>query len=405
MRVDLFTGTVGAFDLPRRLLMIAIWITLMAYAPVVGVLFCFAAIAFEAWLLYPGRVWREFEVDQEGVSLIYRDKVAVRILWHQMRSVYQPRMKPDHVVFTGSEGQVIKLRHPPIEIKQLLDEVAARLPVTTELTPNHPVKEPPSEAVARRMKTTGKTLAAIAYVTSIAQCFFMWYLPDLYGIDELLVGTGMIAVIGTASILCEKRAGTIRWMHRCPWVWNPDLTEEPQRLTIEDLAQKKNIRIQSLKDGHLYRYLPLAGKAPSRLALAFSTNVVTTLFMIIQLTAGSLAIFHSPIAAPLIPAILLLFARAHTLLPPIASPQKIPLDAAFRIKGRRIMAEFGGRVISAPYDHPVMMGSVDDCRLFGYTETYGKITIDPRFLAREDTPIYVPESPWDDLWRGRHLPK
>ena len=90
MRVDLFTGTVGAFDIPRRLLTIGVWITLMATVPVVGVLFCFAAIALEWWLLYPGRVWREFEVDQEGVSLIYREKVAVRIPWHQMRSVYQP---------------------------------------------------------------------------------------------------------------------------------------------------------------------------------------------------------------------------------------------------------------------------------------------------------------------------
>lgn len=404
MRVDLFTGTVGAFDIPRRLLTIGVWITLMATVPVVGVLFCFAAIALEWWLLYPGRVWREFEVDQEGVSLIYREKVAVRIPWHQMRSVYQPRMNPDHVVLTGSEGQVIKLRHPPIEIKQLLDEVAARLPVTTELTPNHPVRQPPSELVARRMKTTGNTLAGVAYLIFIGQCLLFWLFPDLFGVDELLAGLIVGTAAGIASIFCEKRARTIQWLHRCPWVWNPDLTEEPRRLTVEDLAQKKDLPIQKLEDGHVYRYLPLTGEAPSRHVVAASKNLTVLIFVILAVAQASFVFYESPVLIPLLPGIVLLFARAQYLLPPIEFPPKIPLDATFRIEDGEIIAEYGGKAIKAPYKPPTS-SSVENSRLFGYTETYGKITIDPRFLAREDTPIYLPESPWDDLWRGRHLPK
>lgn len=309
----------------------------------------------------------------------------------------------------GKDGKVIPVQRGASGWLLAADEIAMRAGWNVQLNPPMVPRKPPT--------TSSSLVMAWAFFFGgltplLAITFFVHTAPWLSLVQLLL---GAICISG---LILAQRA----WLlSRRPDLYDPDAIVPPKPMLAESYAKARRYEIKpvELQTGKTYVYLRQANQFKSALALV---GLVPLCFglgwtgILLFRTLGEFLLiqqFAWHLLLNAIPGLLLAHLGWHMtrwgLLTLGLNSQSIEVTEDELIVHRAGM--FFRRPMHIPRNQKPRERTSPFFRgLFGRWEVYRStdgwlVRIDRRFLWEADRPMYEPESPWEDLWRGRVLPK
>ncbi len=355
-------------------------------------LFVAAAVGLILWETY--RLYLRpipvLGVSRRGVRLSIGNREVQRIAWEDLAEIQNPRHDSRSITLISRSGERIELRNVHSVAQPGLDAIASRLPARVKLTPERAAFVPLTKSAERARLVGGAVVLA-------AMAVGFYYASQLEDLPRLLGGLGVILAFGLGVWLISSALSN-RTLAREPWRWNPDESAPNERLTIAEVARAQP-GPQRLRPG-TYVYPPYNKGRKSIHPLTTVLGAITVVILV-----GIASGIWSATAA---------FTLLWVPLAQLAVPRRFARQGdRVEIKGSEIIVTSpNGQTRRAPYRSETVSRLRPQFltgRLFGYVEQYqgedGEVQIDSRFLTPTNRPQYSPESPWQDLWRGRHLQK
>lgn len=335
-------------------------------------------------------------VSRSGVRLTVRGREAQRIEWDDLAEIQNPRADSTRINLISRTGEQIKLRGVHGVAHPALDALATRLPSRVRLTPERAEFKPLTKRQELFRLVGGGALISLSLIV-----WFAFLDPLAAGYS---LGAAALLVIAGAGCVLAFSVSARRRLAQEPWRWDPESPEPITRVSQREMMVRGEMP-QTLEPNYEYAY------APVRKVWHDSEQIV--LFVLAGVWVMSVALMTNSVLQIAVGVLLLLVGAFIVFARLPRRTRHARHGDRVRVENREIIVtSTDGTVRRAPYTQRALTWAKARLlpgRLFGLLERYegdqGVVEIDSRYLVRTDRPVYTPESPWKDLWRGRHLPR
>lgn len=316
-----------------------------------------------------------FAATEQGLATIKHGKVKTLIPWNDITLLARAGWS-DRVTVEGKDGARISIPNLrafgasfALERDPVLQEIAQRLPYAARLLPERSEKRPWPAFSIEAVHWLGVMFAVPAAI-----------LPLVFAYQAIPASVAL-ALVGTVCILLSAHH-----RHRAdrPWLWNPDVVEPEELIPAHELLLADPDREPiPLEEGYEYEQLP-AQSYPLH-------DNAASLLPLLGFVVPCVSLWHGFLSV-------LIIAFFSYLIWQIKTGGPKPLR--FRYQDDKLWFPDGNWMLYVPEPATAEDGSTRP----GWEVVRGRwrhVEIDRRTLYRTDRPIYRPESPWRDLWRGR----